>query len=100
MSKRRTIIYAVLALAIAFVGQHFWYTLFNPLIWDLTYIGTRLARLIHQPDYDSVASARAFDLLAIGINALLYFALLVAGERSRARLRKRRVQKSAVVSKN
>lgn len=90
MSKKRTIVYAVLALAIAYVGQHFWYTLYNPLIWDLTYIGTHLARAIHQPDYDSAASARAFDLLAIGINALVYFALLVALDRGAARLRPRR----------
>jgi hypothetical protein len=87
MSKKRTIFYAVLALAIAVAAHRLWYTVFNPLIWDLTYIGTRLARAIHQPDYDSAASAAVFDILAVTINALIYFAVLVAGDRTRARLR-------------
>jgi hypothetical protein len=90
MTGKRKIVYAVLALAIAILAHQLWYTVLNPLIWDLTYIGTRLARAIHQPDYDSVVSARVFDLLAITFNALIYFAVLVAGDRSRARLRKRR----------
>jgi hypothetical protein len=89
MTRKRKIIYAVLALAIAFVAHQLWYTVLNPLIWDLTYIGTRLARAIHPPDYDSALSTRVFDMLAIAINALIYFVVLVAGDRSRARLRKR-----------
>ena len=89
MTRKRIIVYAVLALAIAFLAHQLWDSVLNPLVWDLTYIGTRLARAIHQPDYDSLASARVFDALAITINAVIYFAVLVAGDRSRARLRKR-----------
>lgn len=89
MTTKRAIIYALLALAIAFLAHQLWYTVFNPLIWSLTYIGTRLARALHRPDYDSLASTRVFDMLAILINALIYFAIFVAGDRSRARLRTR-----------
>lgn len=89
MTRKRIIVYAVLALAMAFLAHQLWDSVLNPLVWDLTYIGTRLARAIHQPDYDSLASARVFDALAITINALIYFAVLVAGDCSRARLRKR-----------
>ena len=93
VTTKRKIVYAVVALLIAIVGQHFWSTLYNPLVWHLTYLGVHLARAIHQPNYDSVASARLFNALAILINALVYFAILIAGERSRARLKKRAIQK-------
>ena len=36
---------------------------------------------MHQPDYDSVVSARAFDALAILSNALIYFVVLAALDR-------------------
>ena len=100
MTRKRTIVYTVLALAIAFLAHQLWYTVLNPLIWDLTYIGTRVARAIHRPDYDSVLSTRVFDVLAIMINALIYFAVLVAGDYSRARLRSRSMRGSAAISKN
>lgn len=89
MTTKRTIVYVVLAFAIAFLAHQLWYTVFNPLIWALTFVGTRLAWAIHQPDYDSVVSARIFDALAITINALVYFVVLAAGDRTRARLRRR-----------
>jgi ABC-type antimicrobial peptide transport system permease subunit len=100
MTRKRIIVYAVLALAIAFLAHQLWYTVLNPLIWNLTYIGTWLARAIHQPDYDSLASERVFDVLAITINALIYFAVLVAGDRSRARLRKRPRASALLAPKN
>jgi hypothetical protein len=79
--KRRLLIYAVLALALAFSAQGVWKTLANSLVWHLTYFGVHLARAIHQPDYDSVASARTFDALAIFFNALSYFAALAGLDR-------------------
>jgi dipeptide/tripeptide permease len=90
VTKKRKIVYATLALAIACVAQALWSTLFNPLVWDLTYLGTHIARAMHQPDYDSAASARVFDALAILINALIYFAVLVAADRTLVRLRTKR----------
>jgi fumarate reductase subunit D len=94
VTTKRKIVYGVLALAVAVVGQIYWSTLFNPLVWDLTYLGVRIARALHEPDYDSVASARVFQGLAIVFNALVYFAVLVAGDRSRARLRRKRIARS------
>jgi len=78
MTARRKIVYGVLALAIAGAGHALWSTLFNPLVWHLTYVGVHAARAIHQPDYDSLASARLFDVLAVVINAAIYFAVLLA----------------------
>ena len=91
MTARRKSIYAVLALAIAVVGQHFWMTLFNPLVWHLTYIGVHVARAIYQPNYDSVASTRTFGVLAVLINAGIYFAVLFFLDRLVARMRGRSV---------
>jgi hypothetical protein len=95
VTKKRKIVYAALALAIALAGHALWSTLFNPLVWDLTYLGIHIARAIHQPDYDSVASARVFDVLAILINALIYFAVLVALDRTLPRLRKQSTRKQS-----
>ncbi len=89
MTTRRKLIYATLALVIAFCAHALWSTLFNPLVWHLTYIGIHVARAIHQPNYDSAASARGFDALAILSNALIYFALLLALDRFVAGLRSR-----------
>lgn len=87
MTARRKTLYAALALVIAVCAHNLWTTLFNPLVWHLTYIGVHVARAIHQPDYDSAASARAFGALAILINALIYFAVLLALDRLLGRLR-------------
>jgi hypothetical protein len=91
MTRGRILIYAVLALAIAAAGQHFWMTLFNPLVWHLTYIGVHLARAIYQPNYDSAASARTFGVLAVLMNAIIYFAVLLFLDRLVAALRGRKV---------
>lgn len=85
MTAKRTIVYAVLALVIAWAGQALWATLFNPLVWNLTYIGVHVARAIHEPNYDSAVSARVFSMLAIVFNALIYFAVLLALDRMVAR---------------
>ncbi len=90
MTYRRKIAYAVLALVTAWAGQALWSTLFNPLVWHLTYAGVHIARAIHQPDYDSVASARAFDALAIAFNAVIYFGVLAGMDRILGQLRKNR----------
>ncbi len=81
MTLRRKLIYAVLAMAIAWCAQALWKTVLNPLVWHLTYIGVHVARAIHRPNYDSAASTRAFDALAILINALIYFGVLMALDR-------------------
>ncbi len=94
MSTRRKLIYGVLALVIAWIAQALWSTLFNPLIWHLTYLGVHIARTIHQPNYDSAASARLFDALAVLFNALIYFVVLLALDRSMARLRSRRSERA------
>jgi hypothetical protein len=90
MTKRRKLIYATLAVVIAVCAHALWKTLFNPLVWHLTYIGVHVARAIHEANYDSVASARVFDLLAVLFNALLYFAVLVVLDRLLVRFRSRR----------
>jgi hypothetical protein len=90
MTMRRKLIYATLALVIAVFAQALWKTLFNPLVWHLTYIGVHIARAIHEPNYDSEVSARVFDLLAVLFNALIYFAVLVALDRLLARRRSER----------
>jgi hypothetical protein len=90
MTNRRKLIYATLALVIAFVAQSLWTTLFNPLVWHLTYVGIHVAGAIHQPDYDSAVSARVFDWLAILINALIYFSVLLALDRLVVRRSSRR----------
>jgi hypothetical protein len=89
MTRRRKLIYAAVALAIAIAAHYLWMSLFNPLVWHLTYIGVHVARAIHEPNYDSVASARMFDILAIMFNALIYFAVLLALDRLLARRRSR-----------
>jgi hypothetical protein len=81
MTTRRKIIYAALALVIAVCAHALWKSLFNPLVWHFTYIGVHVARAIHEPNYDSVASARMFDALAIVSNALIYFVVLLALDR-------------------
>lgn len=88
LTAKRAIIYAALALAIACAGQVLWSTLFNPLVWRLTYLGVHLSRAIHEPNYDSVASARVFDFLATAFNAVIYFAVLFAIDRVLSRLRR------------
>jgi hypothetical protein len=90
MSTRRKLIYAVLALAVAFFAHGVWKSLANPLVWRLTYIGVHFARAIHQPDYDSLASARTFDALAILINAVIYFAVMMGLDRALVRMRTKR----------
>jgi hypothetical protein len=90
MTARRKLIYGALALVIALGGHALWSTLYNPLVWHMTYLGVHLARAIHQPDYDSAASARMFDALAILIDALIYFLVLVAIDRLLARIGSRR----------
>ncbi len=87
MTTRRKLTYAALALAIAVCAHALWTTLFNPLVWHLTYLGVHVARAVYPPNYDSAASARAFDALAILINALIYFAVLLALDRLLGRLR-------------
>ena len=94
VTKKRKIVYASLALVIAFVGDSLWWTLFNPLVWRLTYIGVHIARAIHEPNYDSAASARLFDVVAILFNALIYFVVLVAVDRTLAQLRTTRVSRT------
>jgi hypothetical protein len=89
MTTRRKLIYATLALVIAFFAHALWKSLFNPLVWDITYIGVHLARAIHEPNFDSVASARLFDTLAILFNALIYFGGFLALDRSFGRFRSR-----------
>jgi hypothetical protein len=81
MSLRRKPIYAGAALLIAFFAHGVWKSLANPLVWHLTYIGVHAARAIHEPDYDSVASARVFDALVILINAAIYFGVLLGLDR-------------------
>jgi hypothetical protein len=81
MTTTRKLIYATLALVVAFLAHGVWKSLGNPLVWHLTYIGVHVARAIHQPDYDSLASARTFDALAIFFNALIYFGVLVGLDR-------------------
>jgi hypothetical protein len=90
MTTRRKLIYATLALVIAFFAHALWKSLFNPLVWHITYIGVHIARAIHEPNYDSVASARLFDALAILFNALIYFGVLIALDRWLAHRRSRR----------
>lgn len=90
MSTRRKIIYAAVALVIAFLAHGVWKSLANPLVWHMTYAGVHLARTIHQPNYDSLASARTFDALAILINAAIYFAVLLGLDRLVAGLRTRK----------
>jgi hypothetical protein len=90
MTTRRKLIYATLALVIAFFAHVLWKNLFNPLVWHLTYIGVHIARAIHEPNYDSAASARAFDVLAVLFNALIYFAVLLALDRLIVRRKSRR----------
>jgi hypothetical protein len=90
MTMRRKLIYATLALVIAFFAHVLWKSLFNPLVWHITYIGVHMARAIHEPNYDSVASARLFDVLAILINAIIYFVALLALGRLLAWRRSRR----------
>jgi hypothetical protein len=90
MTTRRKIIYAALALVIAVCAHALWKSLFNPLVWHLTYVGVHIARVIHEPNYDSVASARLFDALAILFNALIYFGVLLVLDRSLGRFRSRR----------
>jgi hypothetical protein len=90
MTTRRKLIYATLALVIAVFAHVLWKTLFNPLVWHLSYIGVHVARAIHEPNYDSVTSARVFDVLAVLFNALIYFAVLLALDRLTIRLRSRR----------
>jgi hypothetical protein len=91
MTTRRKLIYATLALVIAILAHALWKSLFNPLVWHLTYIGVHVARAIHEPNYDSVVSARVFDVLTVLFNALIYFAVLLALDRLLARRRARRV---------
>jgi hypothetical protein len=90
MTTRRKLIYATLALVIAFFAHVLWQSLFNPLVWHITYIGVHIARTIHEPNYDSVASARLFDALAMVLNALIYFGVLIALDRWLVRRRSRR----------
>lgn len=92
MTTRRKIIYATLALVIAVCAHALWKTLFNPLVWHVTYIGVHIARAIHEPNYDSVASARVFDALAILFNAVIYFGVFLALDGSLGRLRSRRAR--------
>lgn len=88
MTTRRKLIYATLAVVIAFFAHSVWKSLANPLVWHMTYIGVHGARAIHPPDYDSLASARTFDALAILINALIYFSVLIGLDRTLAWLRR------------
>lgn len=90
MTTRRKLIYGILALVIAFFAHRMWWSLANPLVWHVTYIGVHLARAVHPPDYDSLASVRMFDALAILINAAIYFAVLVGLDRLIVGLRTRR----------
>jgi hypothetical protein len=94
MTTRRKLIYATLALVIAVCAHVLWKSLFNPLVWHITYIGVHVARTIHEPNYDSVASARLFDALAIWFNALIYFGVLIALDRSLAQLRLKRTSRT------
>jgi hypothetical protein len=91
MTMRRKLIFATLALVIAVFAHTLWKTVFNPLVWHMTYVGVHVARAIHEPNYDSVASAEAFDVLAILFNALIYFAVLVGLDRLLPRRGSRRV---------
>lgn len=91
VTAKRVIVYAALALAIACTGQALWSTLFNPLVWRLTYLGVHLSRAIHEPNYDSAVSARVFSMLAIVFNAVIYFAVLLVLDRLVARRKARKV---------
>lgn len=79
--KRRTLIFGIASLASAFLAHSLWTTRLNFLVWNLTYVGVHVAHAIHQPDYDSAASVRMFDVLTTLANALIYFAVLVAMDR-------------------
>jgi hypothetical protein len=90
MTTRRKLIYATVALVIAVLAHALWKSLFNPLVWHLTYVGVHVARAIHEPDYDSVVSARMFDVLAVVLNAVIYFGVLLVFDRALAQMRLRR----------
>ena len=92
--KRKTLIYGIAALMIAFLAHAVWKTRVNFLVWKITYVGVHIARAIHQPNYDSLASTRVFDWLAILINALIYFGVLWALGRLVARWRSRRAART------
>ena len=94
MTTKRKIVYAVLALVIAWAAQALWSTLFNPLVWNLTYLGVHIARAIHEPNYDSVLSTRAFSVLAVLLNAIIYFAVLLGLDRLAVRRTRRQVKNS------
>ncbi len=98
MTTRRKLIYAVLALLLAFFAHQVWTSRASFLVWKITYLGVHIARWIHQPNYDSLASARVFDGLVIVINGLIYFCVLVALDRSLVWLRTRRAARPAATT--
>ncbi len=87
-------IYGIAALVIAFFAHAVWKTRLNFLVWKITYVGVHIARAIHQPNYDSLASARVFDALAILVNALIYFGVLLALGRLVSLLRSKRASRT------
>lgn len=78
MTRRGTIIRAVLALLIAYFAQRLWMSELNFTVWKITYIGEQIAFVIARPNYDGAMSVGIFQSLAIIINAFTYFVVLWA----------------------
>jgi hypothetical protein len=78
MSRRFAAVLAVCVLAVAFLLQAAWESPLRPLIFYLTDPGCRFAWSVSKPDYSSTISVWRFDLIAMAVNASVYFILLFA----------------------
>lgn len=76
MTKGHKAIRILLILLIAYFTQRIRMSELNALVWNITYVGNRVASFIHPPNYDSALSTEVFQIIAILVNALVYAAVL------------------------
>jgi hypothetical protein len=67
---------AIVSIVIAFFGQVLWESPLRVFVFQLTYVGGWIAWQFINPQ-----NAWRFDLVAVSINALLYFAVLESARR-------------------
>jgi hypothetical protein len=79
MTKRHAAIALGSVFVLAFFLQALWESPIRPTIAWITDPGCRLAWYIATPDYSRNASVWRFDLIAVGVNTLVYSAAYFAG---------------------
>jgi hypothetical protein len=82
MTRKTLFSLGLTAIVIAFGAQAVYETPFSSFVWYLVFVGGRVSWTIHRPNYDNNGSVWLFDLIAISVNAVVYFVAIYLTRRA------------------